>query len=139
MSGERVLVVDDEPEIGQLLSLYLAKEGFEVLSATDGRQALDSVRRERIDLIILDVLLPGLDGIEVCAELRKVTDAPIVFLSCRDEDIDKVMGPVAGADDYITKPFSLRELAARIKAHLRRHRMVSVARKSGGPRSLEPR
>ena len=94
-------------------------------AATDGRQALDFVRRERIDLIILDVLLPGPDGIEVCAELRKITDVPIVFLSCKDEEIDKVTGLVAGADDYITKPFSPRELVARIKAHLRRYRMVS--------------
>lgn len=136
MSGERILIVDDEPEISQLLSLYLTKEGFEVSSATDGRQAIDSVSRERIDLIILDVLLPGLDGIEMCAELRKMTDVPIVFLSCRGEDIDKVMGLVAGGDDYVTKPFSPRELMARVKAHLRRYRMVSAAKERGNPQSL---
>ena len=136
MAGERVLVVDDEPEISQLLSLYLAKEGYEVSVAGDGDQAIEIVRREKVDFVILDVLLPGLDGIEVCTELRKMTDVPIVFLSCRDEDIDKVMGLVAGGDDYITKPFSPRELVARVKAHLRRYRMVSVAKEKGRPSSL---
>lgn len=127
MSRERILIVDDEPEISLLLSLYLRKEGFEVTTALDGNEAIESVRRRRIDLVILDVLLPGTDGIEVCAELRKMTDAPIVFLSCRGEDVDKVMGLVAGADDYVTKPFSPRELVARVKAHLRRYRMAGVA------------
>lgn len=131
-----MLIVDDEPEISQLLSLYLTKEGFEVSCATDGSQAIDAVRKEKIDFVILDVLLPGLDGIEVCTELRKTTDVPIVFLSCRDEDIDKVMGLVAGGDDYITKPFSPRELVARVKAHLRRYRMVSTAKEKGRPTSL---
>lgn len=137
MSGERVLVVDDEPEISQLLTLYLTKEGYEVASATDGRQATDLIGREKVDLVILDVLLPGIDGIQVCTELRKMTDVPIIFLSCRDEDIDKVMGLVAGGDDYITKPFSPRELVARVKAHLRRYRMVSVAKEKGTPVSLK--
>lgn len=136
MSGERILIVDDEPEISQLLSLYLAKEGFEVSCVTEGSFAIEAVRREKVDFIIMDVLLPGLDGIEVCTELRKMTDVPIVFLSCRDEDIDKVMGLVAGGDDYITKPFSPRELVARVKAHLRRYRMVSAAKEKGRPSSL---
>lgn len=109
MSGERILVVDDEAEIGDLLNLYLTKEGYEVTTALDGRQAMDIVANNKIDLIILDVLLPGLDGIELCTEIRKVTDVPIVFLSCRGDDIDKVMGLVAGGDDYITKPFSPRD------------------------------
>jgi len=128
LSGERILVVDDEAEIGDLLNLYLTKEGYEVTTALDGRQAMDIVANNKIDLIILDVLLPGLDGIELCTEIRKVTDVPIVFLSCRGDDIDKVMGLVAGGDDYITKPFSPREIVARVKAHLRRYRMTAAAR-----------
>lgn len=138
MSGERILVVDDEVEIGELLDLYLTKEGYEVATALDGRQAMDIVTNEKIDLIILDVLLPGLDGIEVCTEIRKITDVPIVFLSCRGDDIDKVMGLVAGGDDYITKPFSPREIVARVKAHLRRYRMTAAAREEP-PRVLRYR
>jgi DNA-binding response OmpR family regulator len=138
LSGERILVVDDEVEIGELLDLYLTKEGYEVATALDGRQAMDIVTNEKIDLIILDVLLPGLDGIEVCSEIRKITDVPIVFLSCRGDDIDKVMGLVAGGDDYITKPFSPREIVARVKAHLRRYRMTAAAREEP-PRVLRYR
>lgn len=133
MSGERVLIVDDEPEISELLSLYLTKEGYEVATAIDGRQAMESVNNQKADLIILDVLLPGLDGIEVCTDLRKITDVPIIFLSCRGDDIDKVMGLVAGGDDYITKPFSPREIVARVKAHLRRYRMTAAAKRDGVP------
>ena len=129
MSAERILVVDDEVEIGELLDLYLTKEGYQVAIALDGQQAIDIITNEKVDLIILDVLLPGLDGIEVCREIRKVTDVPIVFLSCRGDDIDKVDGLVAGGDDYITKPFSPREIVARVKAHLRRYRMTAAARK----------
>jgi len=136
LAGEQVLIVDDEPEISQLLGLYLTREGYGVSCANNGPEALDCIRREKIDFVILDVLLPGLDGIEVCTEIRKLTDVPIVFLSCRDEDIDKVMGLVAGGDDYITKPFSPRELVARVKAHLRRYRMVSAAKEKGRPPSL---
>lgn len=139
MSGERVLIVDDEPEISELLSLYLTKEGYEVATALDGRQALESIGKDKADLVILDVLLPGLDGIEVCTELRKVTDVPIIFLSCRGDDIDKVMGLVAGGDDYITKPFSPREIVARVKAHLRRYRMTAAAQQDGGPDVLRYR
>lgn len=139
MSGERVLIVDDEPEISELLSLYLTKEGYEVATALDGRQALESIGKDKADLVILDVLLPGLDGIEVCTELRKVTDVPIIFLSCRGDDIDKVMGLVAGGDDYITKPFSPREIVARVKAHLRRYRMTTAAQQDGGPDVLRYR
>jgi DNA-binding response OmpR family regulator len=138
LSGERILVVDDEVEIGELLDLYLTKEGYEVATALDGRQAMDIVTNEKIDLIILDVLLPGLDGIEVCTEIRKITDVPIIFLSCRGDDIDKVMGLVAGGDDYITKPFSPREIVARVKAHLRRYRMTAAAREEP-PRVLRYR
>ncbi|MGI6633163.1 MAG: response regulator [Bacillota bacterium] len=139
MSGERVLIVDDEAEISELLGLYLTKEGYEVITALDGRQALELTGKQKVDLIILDVLLPGLDGIEVCTELRKVTDVPILFLSCRSDDIDKVMGLVAGGDDYITKPFSPREIVARVKAHLRRYRMAAEANTHGGPEVLKYR
>lgn len=134
MPGTRILVVDDEPEIGQVLNLYLTREGYDVVTASDGREALEVVARERVALVILDVLLPDLDGIEVCAEMRKTTDVPIVFLSCKSDEMDKIMGLAAGGDDYITKPFSPREVVARVKAHLRRYRMTQAANAS--PRKI---
>jgi len=122
LAGEKILIVDDEPEITELISLYLVKEGFRVVIGADGFKALELTRTEKPDLIILDVLLPGLDGFEVCYELRKETDVPILFLSCKDQEMDKILGLGIGGDDYITKPFSPGELRARVKAQLRRAR-----------------
>lgn len=124
MTGKKILVVDDEPEICELINLYLSREGFEVVTAGNCHQALNSAREEEPDLIVLDILLPEVDGIEICMELRKITEVPIIFLSCKGESEDKIMGLTVGGDDYITKPFSPGELVARVKAHLRRNRLI---------------
>jgi DNA-binding response OmpR family regulator len=116
----RVLVVDDERNIVQLVRLYLSKEGFDVDSAFDGKQALERVHNHRPDLIVLDLMMPEMDGLTVCRELRKTTNVPIIILTARTDDVDKVVGLELGADDYVTKPFNPRELVARVKAVLRR-------------------
>jgi DNA-binding response OmpR family regulator len=115
-----VLIVDDEPKIAALARDYLEHTGFRVLTAADGRDALDSVRRERPDLVVLDIGLPHLDGLDVTREIRRDSSLPIVMLTARDDEIDKIVGLELGADDYLTKPFSPRELVARVKAVLRR-------------------
>ena len=116
----RILVVDDEKSIVKGLKFSLEKEGYEVLTAYDGEEALRIFQEESPDLIILDLMLPLLDGFEVCRRVRKTNDVPIVMLTARGEDIDKILGLELGADDYVTKPFNPRELAARVKAILRR-------------------
>jgi DNA-binding response OmpR family regulator len=118
----RILVVDDEPPILELLAGYLGREGWVVESAGDGLAALDAVRRSDPDVIVLDVMLPGLDGVEVCRQLRAFSDAYVLMLTARGEEIDRIMGLTVGADDYLVKPFSPREVVARIKALLRRPR-----------------
>ena len=117
---ERILIVDDEPKIVKLTRDYLEKDGFQVISAGDGLTALELARRERPDLVILDILMPGLDGWEVCRALRRDTDVPIIMLTARSEESDQIVGLELGADDYITKPFSPRTLVARVRAILRR-------------------
>ena len=119
----RILLVDDEQSIQTLLSYPLRKEGYEVVQATDGRQALDRFDEQSFDLVVLDVMLPLLDGLEVCRRLRSRSAVPIIMLTAKSEEIDKVVGLELGADDYITKPFSLREFSSRIKAALRRAEM----------------
>jgi DNA-binding response OmpR family regulator len=116
----RILLVDDEQSIQTLLSYPLRKEGYNVVQATDGRQALDRFDEQAFDLVVLDVMLPKIDGLEVCRRLRSRSAVPIIMLTARSEEIDKVVGLELGADDYITKPFSLREFSSRIKAALRR-------------------
>jgi DNA-binding response OmpR family regulator len=116
----RILVVDDEKSIVKGLKFSLEKEGYEVLTAYDGEEALRIFQEESPDLIILDLMLPLLDGFEVCRKIRKTNDVPIVMLTARGEDIDKILGLELGADDYVTKPFNPRELAARVRAILRR-------------------
>src|SRR5690554_6358842 len=100
MAGEKVLVIDDEVDIGKLIELYLTKNNFQVLRATNGLDALELVASQKPDLIILDILLPDIDGIELCQELRKITQCPILFLSCKNEDMDKILGLTVGGDDY---------------------------------------
>ncbi|TVY10804.1 response regulator transcription factor [Paenibacillus cremeus] len=124
MSGETILLVDDEAEIIELISLYLKKEGYEVLCSSNGAEALEMVAEHRPDLVILDISLPGMDGIEVCRQLRKSYSTPILFLSCKSEDMDIILGFSIGGDDYITKPFSPGQLVARVKAHLRRIQLL---------------
>lgn len=120
MKVTRILVVDDEPHIRELVRLYLSKEGFEVLEATDGLEALDLVTSSEPSLIILDIMLPKIDGWEVLRAVRQKLSVPVIMLSAKGEEVDRVLGLELGADDYITKPFSPRELVARVKAVLRR-------------------
>lgn len=118
--NETILVVDDEPKIVQLARDYLEKNGFKVLSSGNGQQALAITRQERPDLIVLDLMLPGMDGLDVCRAIRRESDVPIIMLTARAEEADQLIGLELGADDYITKPFSPRALVARVRALLRR-------------------
>lgn len=120
----RILVVDDEPPIVELVTGYLEREGWVVTRALDGVAALEAARADPPDVVVLDVMLPGLDGIEVCRRLRTFSDAYVLMLTARGEEIDRIMGLTVGADDYLVKPFSPRELVARLKALLRRPRAV---------------
>ncbi|HEX6752694.1 MAG TPA: response regulator transcription factor [Solirubrobacterales bacterium] len=121
----RILLVDDEQSIQTLLSYPLRKDGYHVTSAQDGREALQRFEEGRFDLVILDLMLPKLDGVEVCRELRSRSQVPIIMLTAKGSETDKVAGLEVGADDYITKPFSMREFRSRVKAALRRSRMAS--------------
>jgi DNA-binding response OmpR family regulator len=125
-----ILVVDDEPAIVDVLTYNLEKAHYRVVIARDGEEALKQVRHERPDLIILDLMLPGMDGLEVCREIRREGDLPIIMLTARDEEIDRVVGLELGADDYVVKPFSVRELMARVKTVLRRVSTTPDASKS---------
>jgi DNA-binding response OmpR family regulator len=118
--NETILVVDDEPKIVQLARDYLENNGFKVLSSGNGQQALAITRQERPDLIVLDLMLPGMDGLDVCRAIRREFDVPIIMLTARAEEADQLIGLELGADDYITKPFSPRALVARVRALLRR-------------------
>lgn len=120
MENKKILVVDDEKPIADILEFNLKKEGYEVHCVYDGNDAIEMVEEIRPDLILLDIMLPGKDGMEVCREIRKKYDMPIIMLTAKDSEIDKVLGLELGADDYVTKPFSTRELLARVKANLRR-------------------
>ncbi|MBI3979741.1 MAG: response regulator transcription factor [Chloroflexi bacterium] len=117
----RILVVDDERNIVQLVKLYLTNEGFKVEAAGTGHEAIEAYRRIRPDLVVLDLMLPDIDGWEVCRQIRKESDVPIIFLTARTDDVDKIVGLEMGADDYVTKPFNPRELVARAKSVLRRY------------------
>ncbi|HLO13140.1 MAG TPA: response regulator YycF [Pseudoneobacillus sp.] len=121
---KKILVVDDEKPIADILQFNLKKEGYEVVCAYDGNEALRRVEDFQPDLILLDIMLPQRDGMEVCREVRKKYEIPIIMLTAKDSEIDKVLGLELGADDYVTKPFSTRELIARVKANLRRHQHV---------------
>lgn len=116
----RILVVDDEDSILEFVSYNLRKEGYEVVCAPDGDEAIRLAEKDPFDLIVLDIMLPGTDGYEVCRAIRKVSDVPVLFLSARDTELDKVVGLELGGDDYLAKPFGIRELQARVKALLRR-------------------
>ncbi len=125
MAVSKVLIVEDDQNLTSALKYSLAKEGYDVVSAADGAAGLETARREKPDLVILDVMLPGMSGFEVCRILRKEATIPIIMLTARDEEADKVVGLDLGADDYMTKPFSMRELLARVRAMLRRTDMLS--------------
>jgi DNA-binding response OmpR family regulator len=125
--GVRILLVDDEQSIQTLLSYPLRKDGYEVVQASDGQEALDRFAEQPFDLVVLDVMMPRLDGLEVCRRLRADSAVPIIMLTAKGEEIDKVLGLELGADDYITKPFSMREFRSRVKAALRRADMTRAA------------
>ncbi len=118
--GQRILVVDDEPHIVELVRYNLQQEGYDVVTANDGEAALAKARADRPDLIVLDIMLPGADGLEVCGQLRRETGVPIIMLTAKSGELERVVGLELGADDYVTKPFSPRELIARVRAVLRR-------------------
>jgi DNA-binding response OmpR family regulator len=129
----RILLVDDEQSIQTLLSYPLRKDGYEVVQAGGGREALDRFAEQPFDLVVLDVMLPQLDGLEVCRRLRARSPVPIIMLTAKSEEIDKVVGLELGADDYITKPFSMREFRSRVKAALRRAEMHPVPEQEDEP------
>lgn len=118
--SETILVVDDEQRIIDLAKMYLEQDGYPVTSATDGANALRAILEDKPNLVVLDLMLPGMDGLEVCRRVRAESDVPIIMLTARSDDIDKIVGLELGADDYLTKPFNPRELVARVKAILRR-------------------
>jgi two-component system OmpR family response regulator len=134
--NKHILIADDDPHIRDVISFALEKAGMQTTLAEDGRQALDTFRSESADLIVLDINMPELDGLEVCREIRKFSEVPILFLSSRDDEIDRILGLEIGGDDYVTKPFSPRELVARINVILKR---VQPAAKPAEPETTELR
>ncbi|MGT2894948.1 response regulator YycF [Streptococcus entericus] len=124
---KKILIVDDERPISDIIKFNLTKEGYETVTAYDGRTAVTLFEEEKPDLVILDLMLPELDGLEVAKAIRKTSHLPIIMLSAKDSEFDKVIGLEIGADDYVTKPFSNRELLARVKAHLRRSETIGAA------------
>ena len=138
-TSPRVLVVDDEPPIVELVRGYLEREGYEVDVAADGPSAVAQARARRPDVVILDLMLPGIDGLEVCRELRSFSDAYVLMLTARSEELDRVVGLAVGADDYVVKPFSPRELVARVRALLRRPRLSAAPTMPSGMQVDLPR
>lgn len=137
----RVLIVEDEPSLADSLRYNLEREGYEVTVATDGRAAIEVFRRERPSIVILDLMLPEISGLDVCRTIRDESDVPIIMVTAKDSEADKVTGLELGADDYVTKPFSVRELVSRVRAHLRRAKMrmpdITEDVVAGGPVVLD--
>ncbi|KOF56036.1 MULTISPECIES: response regulator transcription factor [Clostridium] len=129
MEKETILIVDDEKEIRDLIDIYLKNEGYKTLKAENGIEALNILNNDNIDLILLDIMMPKMDGIETCMKIREEKNTPIIMLSAKSEDIDKIMGLTTGADDYITKPFNPLELVARVKSQLRRYLKLNEFKK----------
>ena len=129
MSREAILLVDDEKEIIKLIEVYLKNEGYVLYSAANGLEALDILRVHPVDLIILDVMMPKMDGIEACMKIREENNTPIIMLSAKTQDIDKISGLSIGADDYVTKPFNPLELVARVKSQIRRYKLLNYRSK----------
>ncbi len=136
MSQETVLVVEDEENLREALRYNLEREGYRALTAQDGERGLELARQSRPDLVILDIMLPRLDGFELCRVLRRESNIPILMLTARGEEVDRVVGLELGADDYVTKPFSMRELLARVRAMLRRSRMASEVPSEAAPQVI---
>ncbi|MBS5939739.1 response regulator transcription factor [Clostridium sartagoforme] len=131
MSNERILIVDDEKEIRDLVDIYLKGEGYETLKAENGEEALNLLEKEKVDLIILDIMMPKVNGIEACLKIREEREMPIIMLSAKSEDMDKILGLNTGADDYLTKPFNPLELVARVKSQLRRYKRFNKTSNEG--------
>ncbi|MFJ8087891.1 response regulator transcription factor [Lysinibacillus sp. NPDC095746] len=121
MSQETILIVDDEKEIRNLIAIYLKNEGYDVLEASDGEEGLNLLKKHQVHLIVLDIMMPKVDGIEMCMKVREIAEMPIIMLSAKSQDMDKIVGLTLGADDYVIKPFNPLELIARIKSQLRRY------------------
>ncbi|MGE7948539.1 response regulator transcription factor [Lysinibacillus sp. NPDC093688] len=121
MTKETILIVDDEKEIRNLIAIYLKNEGYDVLEASDGEEGLSLLKKHKVHLIVLDIMMPNVDGIEMCVKVREIAEMPIIMLSAKSQDMDKIVGLSLGADDYVTKPFNPLELIARIKSQLRRY------------------
>ena len=132
MANAKILVIDDEPSIVNLVTAYLKPEGYEIFTSSDGESGLKAARAFKPDLIVLDLMLPGMDGIELLTRLRRESEVYVIMLTARTEETDKIVGLSVGADDYVTKPFSPRELTARVKAALRRIQMEAGANVAGG-------
>ncbi|MEC3523897.1 response regulator transcription factor [Bacillus paranthracis] len=121
MSKETIMVVDDEKEIRELIAIYLKNEGYKVLQAENGEEGLELLKKNEVHLIVLDIMMPKIDGIHMCMKVREIAEMPIIMLSAKTQDMDKILGLTTGADDYVTKPFNPLELIARIKSQLRRY------------------
>lgn len=137
MDKQKILIADDEGQIREILKIYFEKEGFTVLEAADGAEALLKVQAERPDIIVLDIMMPVMDGLEVCKQVRKLCNIPIIMLTAKDEDDDRILGLEIGADDYITKPFNNREVIARVKAVLRRSALTAKDVEKDGRTRIE--
>ncbi len=136
MSSEKILVVDDEPSIREIVTLYLKRSGYEVITAADGQVAVDVLARQTFDLVVLDLMLPRVDGLEITRRLRATSQTPIIMLTARSEEIDRILGLEMGADDYVTKPFSPQELVSRVRAVLRRSQRAQQLTLDTGERPL---
>lgn len=132
MSKETILIVDDEKEIRNLIAIYLKNEGYQVLEACDGEEGLQLLKKQEIHLIVLDLMMPNVDGMEMCMKVREIAEMPIIMLTAKSQDMDKIMGLTIGADDYVTKPFNPLELVARIKSQLRRYLKLNGLNKTNG-------
>lgn len=137
MEKQKILVVDDEEDIRDLLEIYLVNEGYSVIKTADGFEALKILEKEEIALIILDIMMPKMDGIQACMKIRKERNVPIIMLSAKSEDIDKILGLNTGADDYVTKPFNPLEIVARVKSQLRRCTMLSASKEIKSDEEIE--
>ncbi|MEZ5100501.1 MAG: response regulator transcription factor [Thermoleophilia bacterium] len=137
MSPATILLVDDEESVQKLLTFPLEREGFRVIQARDGEEALARFAEEHVDLVVLDIMLPRLDGYDVCRRLRQESTVPIIMLTARDDEVDKVLGLELGADDYITKPFSIREFRSRVRALLRRAQLAAPAQQAPPDERIE--
>lgn len=126
MASETILLVDDEKEIVDLLEIYLSNDGYQIVKASDGLEALEILNKQDVDLVILDIMMPKMDGIQACLKIREQKNMPIIMLSAKSQDMDKIMGLSTGADDYMSKPFNPLELMARVKSQLRRYTRLNI-------------